>query len=74
MQGYHYHRRFDEENDPYIYRGLYSAVTKLYSNSYNAIATIGPQHNHIKSLTISTKGNTFYRRSRWKNFSGDYIH
>ena len=75
MQGYHYHRRFDgRKYDPYIYRGLYSAVTKLYSNSYNAIATVGPQHNHIKSLTISTKGNTFYSSGAdGRIFSGDYV-
>jgi hypothetical protein len=63
MQGYHFHRRNDEgkrKYDPYIYEGLYSALTKLNSLTYNAIKTPGLSHVHIKSLVLSTKNNTFY--------------
>ncbi|MBL7856587.1 MAG: High-affnity carbon uptake protein Hat/HatR [Cyclobacteriaceae bacterium] len=61
MQGYHYHRRYDGKNyDPYIYRGLYSSLTKLSGSNYNAIKSQGPPHVHIKSLALSTKNSTFY--------------
>ena len=63
MQGYHFHRRNDEgkrKYDPYIYEGLYSALTKLNSLTYNAIKTPGLSHVHIKSLVLSSKNNTFY--------------
>ena len=61
MQGYIYHRRFHgKKYDTYIYRGLYSSLTKLSGNAYNAIKVQGPPHNHIKSLVISSKGKNFY--------------
>lgn len=63
MQGYHFHRRNDDgkkKYDPYIYEGLYSALTKLNSLTYNAIKTPGLSHVHIKSITLSSKDNTFY--------------
>jgi hypothetical protein len=63
MQGYHFHKRNDEgkrKYDPYIYEGLYSALTKLNSLTYNAIKTPGLSHVHIKSLVLSSKNNSFY--------------
>jgi len=61
MQGYHFHRRYQGKvYDPYIYRGLYSALTKLDGNNYNAIKSQGPPHVHIKSLVVSSSGSRFY--------------
>jgi WD40 repeat protein len=61
MQGYHYHTRHKGNTyDPYIYEGLYSALTKLNNLTYNAIKAPGPPHVHIKAVAISAKNNTFY--------------
>ncbi|MEO7988891.1 MAG: hypothetical protein ABI663_05075 [Chryseolinea sp.] len=61
MQGYIYHRRYQgKKYDTYIYRGLYSALTKLSGSAYNAIKVQGPPRNHIKSLAVSSKSKTFY--------------
>jgi hypothetical protein len=61
MQGYHFHNRNGgKPYDPYIYEGLYTALTKLNNLTYNAIKAPGSPHVHIKSLAISSKNNTFY--------------
>jgi hypothetical protein len=61
MQGYHYHtRNAGDPYDPFIYSGLYTALTKLNNLTYNAIRAQGPAHVHIKSLAVSSKNNTFY--------------
>jgi WD40 repeat protein len=75
MQGYHFHRRYDgKKYDPYVYKGLYSALTKLYGTSYNGMKTIGPSHNHLKSLVVSSKKNGFYASGAdGRIFIGDYI-
>ncbi len=74
MQGYHFHRRFEgKKYDPYIYRGLYSALRKLYGSSYNGMKNAGPPHNHIKSLALSAKNNAFYSAGAdGRIFQGDY--
>lgn len=75
MQGYHFHRRYDgKKYDPYVYKGLYSALTKLYGASYNGMKTIGPSHNHLKSLVVSSSNNRFYASGAdGRIFVGDYI-
>jgi WD40 repeat protein len=61
MQGYILHRRYEgRKYDPYIYNGLYSSLTKLNGNNYNAIKSPGPPHVHIKSLVVSGKSNKFF--------------
>lgn len=62
MQGYHYHTRSDgKKYDPYIYQGLYTALTKLNNNlAYNAIKAQGTPHVHIKSLALATTKGIFY--------------
>jgi hypothetical protein len=74
MQGYHFHRRFEgKKYDPYIYGGLYSALKKLYGSSYNGMKTGGSPHNHIKSLLVSGKTNTFFASGAdGRIFQGDY--
>lgn len=61
MQGYNFHRRYEGRvYDPYIYEGLYTALTKVNGLAYNAIRNQGPRHVHIKSLVLSNKNNGFY--------------
>ncbi len=74
MQGYIYHRRYEgKKYDPYIYRGLYSSLTKLSGNAYNAIKVQGPPHNHIKSLVVSNTGKTIYTAGAdGRIFKGNY--
>ncbi len=37
---------------PYIYRGLYAALTKLSGTSYNAMKIHGPPQVHLRSLAM----------------------
>jgi hypothetical protein len=61
MQGYHFQRRYDgRKYDPYIYEGLYRALSKINGAGYNVIKAQGAPHVHIKSLVVSAKDNTFY--------------
>ncbi len=74
MQGYIYHKRYHgKKYDTYLYRGLYSALTKLSGDTYNAIKVQGPPRNHMKSLVVSSKGKTFYSAgSDGRIFIGNY--
>jgi hypothetical protein len=74
MQGYHFHRRNKgKPYDPYIYEGLYTALTKLNHLGYNAIKVQGTSHVHIKSLAISSKDNTFFTAGAdGRILKGDY--
>jgi len=74
MQGYHFHRRYEgKKYDPYIYRGLYSSLKKLSGASYNGMKTIGPPHNHLRSLVVSSKSTLFYASGAdGRIFIGDY--
>jgi WD40 repeat protein len=74
MQGYHFHKRNDgKDYDPYIYEGLYTALTKLNHLGYNAIRAQGPPHVHIKSLAISSSNNTFFTAGAdGRILKGDY--
>lgn len=61
MQGYTYHRRYNgKKYDPYVYGGLYSALTKLYNKSYNAMKIQGPPRVHLKSLIINPNSSDFF--------------
>ncbi len=75
MQAYHFHKRYvGNQYDPYIYSGLYYALTKLDDKAYNAIKVQGPPRNRINTLAISSKGNTFYTAGvDGRIFRGNYI-
>jgi WD40 repeat protein len=61
MQGYIFHSRYRGKlYDPYIYRGLYSALTKLSGASYNGMKIQGPPRVHLRSLVVSEKNNSFF--------------
>jgi WD40 repeat protein/energy-coupling factor transporter ATP-binding protein EcfA2 len=75
MQGYIYHKRYKGKTyDPYIYRGLYSALTKLSGTNYNALKIPGPPRVHMRSLVISEKNTKFFTSGAdGKIYEGEYI-
>ncbi len=75
MQAYHFHRRYEgKQYDPYIYSGLYYALTKLDNRNYNAIKMTGPPRNRINSLILDQSGSGFYAAGAdGRIFSGDFL-
>lgn len=74
MQGHIFHRRYSgKKYDPYIYRGLYSALTKIIGSSYNAMKVQGPPRVHMRSLVVSEKNNGFFvSGADGRIYRGDY--
>ena len=61
MQGYLFHTQFEgKKYDPYIFRGLYYALTKLSGLNYNALKTPGNYRNLMFALAVSKKNNEFF--------------
>jgi len=61
MQGYLFHTQYEgKKHDPYIFRGLYYALTKLQGLSYNALKTPGNYRNLMFALAVSQKDNSFF--------------
>ena len=61
LQGFTFHRRFEgKKYEPFIYTGLYNALTQLNGSSYNAMKAKGPPRVHLKSLAVSNQGNGFF--------------
>lgn len=75
MQAYHFHKRYEgNDYDPYIYSGLYYALTKLDNKNYNAIRVDGPPRNRINSLTLNASGTGYYAAGAdGRIFAGDYV-
>jgi energy-coupling factor transporter ATP-binding protein EcfA2 len=60
MQGFTFHKRHKgKKYDPFVYRGLYSALTKLNNVNYNAMKIQGPPRVHLRSLVV-TSDSEFY--------------
>jgi WD40 repeat protein/energy-coupling factor transporter ATP-binding protein EcfA2 len=60
MQGYNYHKRYrGNQYDPYVFRGLYYALTKLRGTNYNALK-VPTANNKLFALAVSKKSETFY--------------
>lgn len=74
MQAYHFHRRHGGKRyDPYIYSGLYHALSMLSGTAYNAIKVQGPARNRMNSIAVSQTGTSFYAAAAdGRIFSGDY--
>lgn len=61
MQGYTFHRRYNgKKYDPFIYTGLYNALTQLNGLTYNAMKIKGPPRVHMRSLVVSDLNDGFY--------------
>ncbi len=61
MQGYLFHTKYaGKKYDPYVFRGLYSALTKLSGINYNAVKVPGGLKNKMFALAVSKSTSTFY--------------
>ncbi len=75
MQGFLFHTKYGgRKYDPYVFRGLYYALTKLYSTNYNAIKIPGNYRNKMFALAVSQTSTSFYTTGNdGRIFTGDYI-
>ena len=75
LQGYNFHTQYDgNKYDPYIFKGLYSALTKLYNTNYNSVKAKGSLLNRMYALALSSKpGKFFTSGSDGKIYMGNYI-
>jgi len=75
MQGYKFHEKFGgKDYDPYIFRGLYTALTKALGTNYHTITCPGGLKNRMLALAISRKGSAFYASGTdGRIVRGDYL-
>ncbi len=60
-QAYIFNTRYEgKKYDPFIHNALYTALTRIKGNSYNALKVPGVSRNRINSVAISSNNNTFY--------------
>lgn len=73
MQGFLFHKQFEgKKYDPFIFRGLYYALTKLSGSNYNALKTPGNYRNLMFALAVSGKRNGFFTTGNdGRIFQGD---
>ena len=61
MQGYLFHTKYaGKKYDPYVFRGLYSALTKLSGLNYNAVKVPGGLKNKMFAVAVSNASSAFY--------------
>lgn len=74
MQAYHFHKRYDgKPYDPYIYSGLYHALSNIAGKSYNAIKVPGPARNRMNAVAVAGSSSIFYAAAAdGRIFQGDY--
>lgn len=74
MQGYLYHTKYEgNKYDPYVFRGLYYALTKLNGLNYNASKVPGNFKNKMYALAVSTNTSSFYTTGNdGRIFQGSY--
>jgi len=75
MQGYIYHKTYEgNKYDPYVFRGLYYALTKLNSLNYNASKVPGNLKNKMYALAVSHNSATFYTTGNdGRIFEGNFL-
>ena len=77
MQGYLFHTKFGgAKYDPYVFNGLYYALTKLSTSlaNYNAVKVPGNLKNRMYALAVSSKNNLFYATGNdGRIFKGNYV-
>lgn len=60
-QSYIFNTRYQgKKYDPFIHNALYTALTRIKGNSYNALKVPGVSRNRINSIAISSNSNIFY--------------
>ncbi|MBX7126099.1 MAG: hypothetical protein K1X47_10435 [Cyclobacteriaceae bacterium] len=74
MQGYLFHAKYDgKQYDPYVFRGLYYALTKLKHDNYNAVFVPENLRNKMYGLAVSQTSSRFYTTGNdGRIFGGDY--
>lgn len=74
MQGFLFHRRYEgKKYEPFIYTGLYNALTQINGLTYNSMKVQGPPRIHMRSLVVSDKNNGFYvAGADGRIYQGDY--
>ena len=61
MQGFLFHTKYSgKKYDPYVFRGLYSALTKLSGLNYNAIKVPSGLKNKMFAVALSKSTSAFY--------------
>jgi WD40 repeat protein len=75
MQGYLFHTKYGgKKYDPYVFRGLYYALTKLAGTNYNSVKMPGKFKSKMFALAVSQKTPTFYTSGNdGRIFTGDFI-
>jgi len=75
MQGYLFHTKYGgKKYDPYVFRGLYYALTKLSGANYNSVKMPGKFKSKMFALAVSQKTSTFYTSGNdGRIFIGDFI-
>lgn len=75
MQGYLFHTQYGgKKYDPYVFRGLYYALTKLDGANYNTIKMPGTFKSKMFALAVSKSTAGFYTTGNdGRIFHGNYI-
>ena len=75
MQGFQFHQRYKgKKYEPFIYTGLYNALTQLNGLSYNAMKIKGPPRVHMRSLVVSDRNSGFYTAGAdGRIYKGNYL-
>jgi len=75
LQGYIFHTQNNgKKYDPYVFQGLYYALTKLSGNNYNAVKMPGNYKSKMFALAVSQKTSTFFTTGNdGRIFKGDYM-
>jgi energy-coupling factor transporter ATP-binding protein EcfA2/flagellar motility protein MotE (MotC chaperone) len=75
MQGYLFHTQYGgKKYDPYIFRGLYYALTKLDGANYNTIKMPGTFKSKMFALAVSKSTAGFYTTGNdGRIFHGNYV-
>ncbi len=75
MQGYIYHTTYEgNKYDPYVFRGLYYALTKLNGSNYNSSKVPGNFKNKMYALAVSSNSAAFYTTGNdGRIFEGNYL-
>jgi len=75
MQGYLFHTKYGgKKYDPYVFRGLYYALTKLSGATYNSIKVPGSFKSKMFALAVSQKTSSFFTTGNdGRIFQGDFL-
>ncbi len=75
MQGYLFHTKYGgKKYDPYVFRGLYYALTKLSGANYNSVKVPGSFKSKMFALAVSQKTSSFFTTGNdGRIFQGDFL-